>query len=213
MRNYCEPTARNLLRRPHVFGVPLFGLIALACFGLMMSIALSGFAYGDLIALGASLIAYLVLRIVNRFSKTGWQESMLWPVERRIRVKNPTGQLVLSDAVMEIAPPDTLDERELIAAKDALLERIVSLKEKERFTLVCEISQKGAQVLEASVSGKFNLAGELDFWELTQGIFGGEEEVYTLWQIPVQTDPLFLFSILKRIETPVTVVVTVSGVS
>ncbi len=213
MRVYCEPTARNLLRRPLIFGVPLFGLIGLASLVLGMSVALGGVRYGDLISLAVGASGYVILRVTSQFAKTGWEESLIWPIERRVRIKNPNGRSEFLETPFDIQPPDTLDERELIASKEALLERIVSLNENERYTIVCEMSDKGAEGYEIGCSGRFSLAGKLDFSEITRGIYTGQEQVYSLYQIPVQTDPLFLFSILKRIDVPVTVVVTVRGVS
>lgn len=211
MRKYSEPTARNLLRRPLVFGVPAFGLIALSCLVLSISILAGTGAYGNLIALGAGTLGYIGLRVITRFAKSGWEERIIWQVEKRVRVRDANGSFELFASSIDVIPPDTLDEAMLIASKEAITESIGSLKAGERKVFVCKVDSLGARLFEAETKGKFDLSYIEPWGETTKGLYEGNEYVYSLCLPPVVTDPLWIYGILSRIRTSLVVVVSVQG--
>lgn len=212
MRSFREPTARNLLRKPLVLGVPVQGLVLVALGVLVTSILCGNSFYGNLAALSFGLLSYGILRAFSVCMKSGWEESLVFPLERLIRVKNALGRLHVYPSRAEVIAPDTLEDADLLVAKELLLERIRDLRVDARLTFLCEIDEKGTRLHEVMTEGKFSLHRPQGLPSLSHGICADGDQVYSLYQLPVTTDPLWLFSILSRIDSPTKVLLAIRGV-
>jgi hypothetical protein len=93
------------------------------------------------------------------------------------------------------------------------LERFNGLKEGERIIWITHLFNEGAASYEVSSKGKFNLNSPLGFPRILREFYSGFEQVYSLYQVPFQTDPLYLFSILNKVRTQISVILTVQGVN
>jgi len=213
MRNYTEPTSRNLLRRPLILGVPLFGMLGLTGLVLTISVVFGTKLYGNLVALTVAVVGYGALRVLTRFAKPGWEEAVVWFFERKIKPKNSNGKKSLAGFHIVAHPPDTLDEVALISEKEKLLDKLLGLKTGERLVITANIAPSGAILLPSIYSGTFNLAGQISFPKLTHADYLGTEHVYSLYQLPTTTDPLWLFSILSKIKDRYIAVVSIQGVN
>ena len=213
MRSYSEPTARNLLRRPLLFGVPMFGLIGLASIVLCISVLFGTNRYGNLIAAIFAVFGYALLRVLSRFAKSGWEEQLIFWLESHISVKSANGKLTLAQSNVELSPPDSLDEVGLIHAKEDLLETVTTLKPEESLILLCQLNEKGAVLSEVKIEGRFNLANGATFDCQVNTLTDPNKFVYSLYQLPVVTDPLWLFSTLSKINCSAKVVIRVKGIS
>ncbi|MBI3534997.1 MAG: hypothetical protein HY072_05880, partial [Deltaproteobacteria bacterium] len=246
MRNFIEPTARNLLRKPTVFGVPLLGLVALAFVVITIELFGNG-TYGNISAIAIGAIGYVVLRIFHRFSKPGWEEELAFPIEKFLLLQNikktkkkntlkntsntnqnisltvppaPLIQFYPSEEI-ETLSKDTLGEIDFIRAKEIVLERILALKPKESFCLLCDVSRHGTKLFECkTVPGlKFSQISEsyltkeksqkksnikyktkLDFKKITGNFLESNPKfIYSLYRLPVTTDPVWISNILSNI--------------
>ena len=213
MRKFTEPTARNLLRKPLVLGVPLHGLIPLAFAVMAVSAVFGNTQAGTTSAIVIATVGYGLLRVFSRFAKSGWEESLLFPIERWIQTKDSSGVLAVAPSTIEIIAPDTLDEADLLSVKDGLRERLMALKSGERMALACSITESGAKLSEISVSSQFRLNPALPIHVITQGLVGNGDHIYSLCQLPVTTDPVWLFGVLSRLTGRFNVFVTIQGVN
>ncbi len=213
MRQYSEPTARNLLRAPLVLGVPLGGILALSVVVLSIS-TLSGTALaGNLIALGVGVVGYLGLRVLERFALNGWDQSLLWWVERWLfRLPAPEKGVTIRAHSFPVQAPDTLDEADLIRSKEDLSDVIKALRSGERHTVLAKMTAHGTQLFRVDSPGFVSFRGKPDWRMLSQALFTGSEHVYSLHSLPVFTDPLWLFSVLKDLPTDIRVLTSFRGV-
>lgn len=213
MRQFVEPTARNLLRRPLALGVPLPGLLAVSSAVLTIFVLGAGTGTTSALSLSVGVLGYSLLRIAQRFAKTGWSEAFLYSLERRIGSRVHDGLLRWSDAQLTVSNPDTLTHLDLLAVKERLEERLVSLKPGDRATFVLQKSPDGAKLRELEVSGTFDLRRASSLGARVKGELGIAGSAYSLHQLPVLTDPLWLFGALRRLTGPYTCVVGVRGVA
>ncbi len=211
MRSYTEPTARNLLRRPLVFGVPFFGMVLLAFVVLGIAMLFGSRVEGNLVAVGVGVIGYGVLRVFSRFAKLGWEESLIFPIERLAKAPPIPGSVAIVDSATEVVAPDTLDESDLIVVKEAVADRLRDLRPGVRLTLVCEKDQSGAAIREVTTSGRFLITGKVALGELADGLISDDDRLYSIHQLPVVTDPLWLFGLLSRLRDDFRVVVSFQG--
>jgi hypothetical protein len=214
MRSYQEATCKNLLKRPLVMGVPGVGLLLLG--GIVGCIQILGGGSGrgrDFISLGVLLLGYVGLRLMARFGKVGFEESLLFPLERLpgLFSKKPfQGRVEPKHAELEIEPPDTLDELRLIQGKDRIERRLKQVKSKETLRLLFTAGERGMRAFELKAEPcdlPWRAPG--DEWmpqELGQATF-----VYSLYDLPASTDPLWIFSELEKIRKTFRVVVAVRG--
>ena len=193
MRKFSEPTARNLLRRPLVLGVPFPGLLCLSFTSLSIFVLGGGSQTSNLAALTIGGVGYGGLRIFTRFAKNGWEELILLRLERLIRAKQPHGSAPVPCQSWTVSAPDTLTELELIRFKSEAAERLQSLRSGENLVLCLEINDRGGSLQAASS-------------------FTADRHVYSLHQLPVTTDPLWLYSTLKRLPDGSKVIVRFRGV-
>ena len=212
MRSYSEPTARNLLRRPLVLGVPLVGLVLLA-FGVLTVFLLAGSsALGNGVAGLLAVVGYAGLRLSVRFAKTGWEEAVIFKLECWTGCDTVTTKFTLSPSVIELMPPDTLDEAGLLYQKDSLMERLLALQPGGRLALICESDMQGSKLTEISCGSKPGVDASADIFRSSRGLFAKSDHIYSLYQLPVMTDPLWLFSILSKIKAPIRIFVSIKGV-
>ncbi len=212
MRQYTEPTARNLLRRPLILGVPFQGLILLS-FGVLSLLLLSGGSRtGDSATLAVGLIGYAVLRLVARFARPGWEEAMLFPFEKLAWKKSPllSLQIQFKPNKVEIKSPYTLDPLELVYEKEALAEVLKLLKPGESSTISFHVGLEGTSVQTICLSGHppRNWTSE----QLGQASGFDKFWVYSLSQLPVVTDPLSAFGMFSQLKPPYAVWVRTQGV-
>lgn len=187
MRKYSEPTARNLLRKPLVLGVPLMGLILLSFVVLSMNLLGGQGRASSLSTLATALIGYGILRAVNRVAKNGWEEGLLFKIEILLSSKKKVreeGSTVPS--TIEIRNPDTLDVDELIQSKEELREWLRDIKPGESRSIIGVRRDEGFGLREISTLGK-------------QEALEHYTVAYSLHQLPVTSDPFWLTSILNRI--------------
>jgi hypothetical protein len=227
VRKFNEPTARNLLRKPLVLGVPLPGLLLLSVGVLALSVLLGKSRTGGITSAGAGAVGYALLRVFARFAKGGWEESLLFPIEKIAKVKNPNGTLeiqtedlevfspdtleVFSPDTLEVFSPDTLEETDMIRTKTYWMDRIKELKTGQRLTLACEVTQAGASLREISTQGRYSLKSPLDLTAMTWGLISPQAYLYSLYQLPVSSDPLWLFGILSKLKPGFKVFVSLQG--
>src|SRR4051812_44772675 len=127
MRAYREPTARNLLRKPLVMGVSVTGLWLLSTLVLGISVLFGTHPYGNLTAIAVGTVGYIGLRILAHFSKPGWEESLLHPLEQLASKKADQAAIEVLAQVQEPVSPDTLDPSDELLNKAVLLDRVLSL--------------------------------------------------------------------------------------
>ena len=211
MRKFAEPTARNLLRRPLVLGVPFPGLLALAFASLAIFVLGGGGGTANGLSLGVGALGYLVLRVFSQWAKPGWEESCLFALECLRRVRSPDGNIGLEACPAgTLCAPDTLTETDLLNLKDSNLERIRNLKVGERLTWALELGKRGAVLSEVHVTGTFEFRRPLP--ELSAGQVAHGSSVYSLYRLPVVTDPLWLFGVIRRLPEGSKIVLSLCGV-
>ncbi len=199
MRRFQEPTARNLLRKPLVLGVPLFGLIFLSFLVLGINLIGGTNRASNISALIASAVGYVALRVLNRFSKNGWDEVFIFRLERMFtstKLELPPGEVI--DSFIEVSSHDTLDETQLVQSKERLYDWLRSIHAGESLSLLGIKSQGGVRLVEVREPG-------------TQCVPPRFKFAYSLHQLPVVTDPLWLAGILDQISCDFVIAVRFIG--
>jgi hypothetical protein len=111
MRKIVEPTARNLLRKPLVLGVPLAGLMGLSGLVLAVFVVFGARPAGSIVSLSIGLGGYIGLRVLSRFARPGWEEALIFALERRIRRNDLEGSIRKEDPGLTVSAPDTAASR------------------------------------------------------------------------------------------------------
>lgn len=215
MRIFREATCRNLLKRPLVMGVPLPGLILLgAVVGGIETLGGGSGKLKDLVALAIALLGYIGLRISARFAKTGFEESIVFAFERMAtifdRKKITNKSINLHPCGVEIQAPDTCDERELIQGKVVLEKRLKALGSKESLRLIFEFSNNGMSASRIA-SEESSVPFKTTVKSITDGFVSDESFVYSLYELPSATDPLWIFNELSQLKSAFKVIVSFSG--
>lgn len=213
MRKYTEPTAKNLLRRPLVLGVSSMGLMGLAFAVLLISYLFQSWKYANFLALGIALIGYVFLRILALVSKTGWEEQIVFGVEKLISKKTEILSEFGQPEEFELLSPDTADEDTLLVHKEHHAECIQCLKPKESVVLVYLKTCEGAQLLGFEKPKAALLRAKKTLFQMTKGLFLDQEHIYSLYTLPVTTDPLWLFGVLGRVNGDFKVFVRIQGLA
>ena len=196
MRTLIEPSMRNLLRRPLVLGVPAEGLLGLSFITLTLWVLLGGTeVWANTLSAGVAIGGYGALRIVQRFSRNGWEQTLRYRVERRLKIKSRThskvkrseaGQGSASDT-LPVFSPDALTESELMAHKDALASSLIEIRDGDFRLYQTSYSSSGSKLrVFSEPTDRLSLPPSL--------------HVYSLHQLPVFTDPLWLFSLITRLK-------------
>lgn len=209
MRNFTEPTAKNLLRPPMVLGVPYPGLLVLAFLVLSILMVAGSSQTGSLVALGMGVAGYGALRVAARVLRPGWEESLLYPLERLLQKKGPAPVRKSFEFAYPVLAPDTLDTHALISAKEELREFLEDLEPGSFYTLHCRVSDRGARLEEYRFEGPSTKASNSS--GLWPDVFS-RKHVYSLTQLPVGTDPIWLWSQLSRLNTDFDFLVAFRGI-
>ncbi len=210
MRKFTETTARNLLRRPLVLGVPSFALVILASVTLAVFVLSNGHFWGDIAALCIGTIGYGILRVASRWLKAGWEESFIFWIERKKKPQLAGGLLHSSPSPIEAHSPDTLTSEDLLTLKQSIEERMGALKPGERIVLSARYDTQGVKLTEHKVEGQFDLSIELD--QLTRSFTTGFKHAYSLYQLPVSTDPLWLSGVIHKAVGDLILIASFQGV-
>lgn len=193
MRKYSESTARNLLRKPLVLGVPLIGLILLSFVVLTTNLIGGQGRLSSTVSLLIAIIGYGFLRTVNRIAKNGWEEKVVYKIEglsKKRKLPQQYGDLV--PAHIEIQSADTLDDDELVQQKETLREWLRDIKRGTSVSLFGFRNHEGFTLHKVSQSGSLE--------DLTQYKYA-----YSLYQLPVSTCPLWLTAVLDRVSGEVAI--------
>ncbi len=211
MRKFNEPTARNLLRRPLILGVPFQGLILLAFAVLSMLLLSGGRRTGDTLTLGSGALGYLILWLLARFAHPGWEESMFFPLEQLAKRKSAeTLEIATHPVEVLIQSPDTLDPTDLIYGKESLGESFKILKAGESKTFLFTLGTEGTRVATLLTTGVGIRGSSARGLEASSG--HPCKFAYSLSQLPVSTDPLWAFGVFARLQSPFQVLIRVQGV-
>jgi hypothetical protein len=215
MRQYSEPSCRHLLRQPLIFGVPFVGLLILVVVTVGLQVLAQGHSVRCMVGMGVSVVAYVLLRTFTRFAKSGWDEGLLFLLERLFTTSDGRlGKLDVISTDIEVISPDTLDEDGLLSAKLLLEDELSHLKPEETRTLHCRMDARGALLTELRASEPCERVRKQRDLDEAFARFAGEgyKDVYSLYQIPVSTDPLWIFSHFKELKQDFQVFVSYRGV-
>jgi hypothetical protein len=207
MRSFMEPTQKNLLRPPLVFGVPASSMFLIILCVVVIQFIGHGTKAANLVSGGMGFTAYIVCRVLARYGRVGWDEAILFGFELLMqRIQRQDGVRRFSERLdpICIVPPDTLDEVDLIREKEALLPKLKSVEPGERLTFLLRKERSGCSLSEVRVEevGRYPTLGEIGF---------DFEHVYQLCDLAVATDPVFFFHLLSEIETSVVGIVSFFG--
>jgi len=136
---------------------------------------------------------------MTRFARVGWEEAVVFWFERLFdRNRKPGPDLKFLPSSVLLQSPDCLDEQALVSGKAALSEKILSLKNGERTVFVIDKSGLGARVRQAVPE----ISAKIPPWA------SAKSPVYSLYQLPVTTDPLWISEVLAGIAGAFWLVVT-----
>lgn len=209
MRTYSEPTMKNLLRRSLVMGVPLNGLLVLVFVVLALMIFAAGSKVGNLFTVGVSIFGYVGLRVCARFMKNGWEEELVYPIERFFTKK--TGGISISecDSEIEVMSHDTFEQSDLIYEKEKVVDALSRVDPKKDRIFSFKVGEQGTKLNELSVEGIWSKECSL------QALFPDIERqrfCYTLCNLPVTTTPISISTSLSRLRKPFQIIIRTTGV-
>ena len=217
MRTFTEPSCRHLLRQPLIYGVPLAGLLTLCVLTIISQALLFYFGtsiIGNLIGIGMSVLGFGLMRVISKKAKNGWDQSILFWLERiASSSKGPLGEIQSTPSHLEVSSPDTLDDEGLMGSKLVFEDRLKHLEAGETWVLKCRKDESGARIFELSVAEKCDrLKKKSDLVQVCQRFTGADKPyVYSLYQVPVSTDPLWFFSRLSKLKASFEVIVSFLG--
>ena len=207
MRNFREPTCKNLLRRSKVLGVNGFALmsmfLAVGLFQLMnmwMPIP-----YAQIVGTVFLLSGYLCLRLIAIFGSLGCEEQGIFKIEklfaRAFAGKKPSQFINHTNRVefqLKIQSPDTLSCEDLVLEKANLVYGLSELEHKEEIRVRMHKGVRGWRTLtNAPVSVS----------DIT------DCEVWSLVNLPAHTDPVWILSVLKNCTPGSQVIIRIKGLS
>ncbi len=205
MRQLIEPTQKNVLRPTLIFGIPFAALLLLALAVMAVQLVGGGSVAANIVSVVAGVFGFGALRLLARFGKTGWDESLVFALEwllarRRTGSWNPGPSQRLS-----VTPFDTLDERDLIQGKEEISAPIQDLKPGERLCFSATQNQDGRALEQFKPDLNTPLfVPRLKPWRIKVYLKQKGLEtchIYSLHQLPAYTDPLWLCAILERVSS------------
>jgi len=215
MRQFTEPTCKHLLRQPLIFGVPASGVLLLSG----ITVGLQALAYGDrnrsAAGLAISVTYYCTLRLYTKYAKPGWDQVILFALERLTSKQNGSpGELQILPSRFEILPPDTMDDEALLHSKQLIEDELRHLRLDQTLILSCSVGDGGAELAEVvPVTRTEKLRKKKDLDQALITCTGGSEPyVYSLYDLPVTTDPLWIFSHTKDITQHHRIILSVRGI-
>lgn len=189
MRQYLEPTCANLLRQPLVLGVSMTGLLLLVFTVSLLQVLLGANTWANLISGTVAIVGYVALRLLARYGKTGWEERIVFRVERLVGRLKPS-RVSESPSRIEIFPPETLDEEGLIFQKQVVEDRLREIRDSEIIVLCFRVTAAGAAISEIQADSS------LERPEITSGF----SHWYSLHRLPTFTDPLWMSGVLAQLR-------------
>ncbi|MBI2712580.1 MAG: DUF87 domain-containing protein [Bdellovibrio sp.] len=214
MRQFAEPSCRHLLRQPLIFGIPFVGLLILSFLTVFLQLLAHGETVRSLVGLGLSIILYGLLRVFSTYAKPGWDQAPLFYLERLFSNRwGLLGRVTEKPTELEVIPPDTLDDLDLMSSKQLLEEELKHLQTDQSLILECRVDEKGARLVEVIASEKWERIGNAQDLEVCCIYLSGVQDpyVYSLQQVPVTTDPLWLFAQLRDLQQNFTVIASYRG--
>jgi hypothetical protein len=190
-------------------GVSITGLWLLSTLVLGISVLFGTHPYGNLSSIAVGAVGYLGLRILAHYSKPGWEESLVHPLEQLASKKTDQAAIEILGQFQEPVSPDTLDKSDELLNKAGLLERVLSLKTGEELILISSNGPSGASLSEVRSTGRFSRKSGQNLPSLFAPILGEAKYVYSLYQLPVTTDPLWVSQLVSKLPTPVQTVVRI----
>ena len=185
-----------------------------------MSLLAGTTAWGNTAALGFAFLGYSSLRVAQRFSKPGWEDSLAFPLEYRAlkRSKSPGQNLSPyhldgEGEALEVLPHDTLTSLDLLVHKEVFSERFAALSEGE-FQLFCAtVDTSGLYLQVLGVPAALLSGGLTERLRFAVNLTRGKGHLYSLVQLPVCTDPLWLRGVLSKIQGEYSVLVAIRGLN
>jgi len=141
---------RNLLRPTLIFGIRLAGLLALVAVVIVAQVIGQGSIVGNVVTLAIAALGFAGLRILNRIGRVGWDEAILFAVETFLSRRHQAGTVTVSDSGIQVTPPDTLDEIDLIRIKERLADRLRRLLPGERLTYATHVGACGIEIKKSA---------------------------------------------------------------
>lgn len=200
-REWNEPTARNLLRTPLVFGVSQMGLTGLGAVAVSANAVLGPALHGPEASILIGIVGYAGLRIAARRSLPGWEEVWIERISHKFAKKKMQAEEKAADAgeLLEVISPDTLTSADLLRLKISLAKRLDALADEEERIFQFQADESGA-VLSMGALGCFKCEQLPQF-------------AYSLVHLPVSTHPDSMFYILKKLQPPFTVFIRMRALS
>ena len=190
MRSFSEPTCANLLRQPLVLGVSMTGLLLLVFLVSLSQVLLPSSPWANGVSLALALGGYVGLRLLAKYGKTGWEEAIVFRVEKLL-AKSASASWKEQPTGVEIIAPETLDEEALIFQKQVLEDRLRELRKGDSLRLSVRFDRDGGRAAEVHVAehstDRPDLVNEFPFW-------------YSLHHLPVTTDPLWSYGELSSLK-------------
>lgn len=214
MRAYREATARNLLREPMVLGVPLPGLVALSFTTVGSTLLFGEWRYGPAASMAMAGLGYVGLRLAARFSKHGWEEALIFALEKAVakhRKKLPQPEVTFQPAPFTIEPPETMTESDLLYSKSRVLDYVTAIRAGQCETVIIDTQNSGAVAYRLLAKPTTNLTPAALKTALRL-VLPEPSYAYSLINLPAQTDPLWLPSLLRRLPGEYKVLVRLDGV-
>ena len=214
MRQYREPTARNLLREPLVLGVPLPGLVALSFATVGSTLLFGEWRYGPATSMAMAGLGYVGLRLAARFSKHGWEETLIFAVEKTIakyRKNLPQPKVRFEAVPFTVEPPETMTESDLLYSKSRILDYVTALRPGQSEVVVLDSQSSGMTGYRMLAEPTVNLTSAAVGAAL-RFVLPSPCHAYSLVNLPAQTDPLWLPSLLRRLSGEYKILVRLDGV-
>ncbi|MGK5088285.1 DUF87 domain-containing protein [Bdellovibrionota bacterium FG-2] len=183
--------------------MPLPGLLLLTASVISIEILTQGALLGSLISMSFAVGGYVLLRCLARFAKPGWEEKLLFPLEQ-IMNRMKRAIVHLEPECLEVLPPDTLDLLDLERLRKEVCSRIEELKPEETWSVQGSWNPAKGFHLSRVITKNF---GQIE-GELTVLL---HRKAHSLYQLPVHTDPLWLFGTLKKLSGPYEILVSICG--
>lgn len=169
------------MRQPLVLGVSMIGLLSLVFTVSLFQVLMSGYSWASYVSASIAILGYIALRLLAKYGKTGWEESILFRIERLIGKIRPL-DFIRTHSSLNAISPETLDEENLIFQKQIIEDEIRELRINESKVIALEINEKGGKIIEISSNKSLelpSLANEYQYW-------------YSLHKLPPYTNPLWL---------------------
>ncbi|MBW7940765.1 MAG: hypothetical protein H3C63_18735, partial [Candidatus Omnitrophica bacterium] len=175
--------------------VSMTGLLFLVFIVSLIQVLLGGHAWANLVSGTVAVLGYGSLRLLARHGKTGWEEGLVFRLERLLG-KLKTGTVMERASSIEVIAPDTLDEEALIFQKQIVEDRIREVRESETVVLCFRISASGARITEVKSEPSLE----------RPGIVNDFSHWYSLHRLPTFTDPLWMYGVLSQLKDGVIIV-------